>query len=315
MNNNSTNINSTCYKKTGQTKKRLIIACMLLIVIIAAVYLIALKNDNMVTHSIETIIETEKDDYTHEILYAYIKNNRIYLEMFFYKTDNGMTFDPQFTFPLANPYNSPVDYQLYYNGKRLGKYSRVYGSSIGLSYEMPAVKKGKTVTVSLYSGEDFLADIELYPTDSASFTERPIATVNDITLTADVQRQDNQLRVRIIDTALPKDAIPNQYQHSPGFSACDIHIQDAVGNVYKDKYTDFYDESGNYIGPVNGDLHGYSESLHMHALYNVFYFDIPNDLKDFKIIIPMVIYTSKRGLPIEREGYWKINVSSSNIIE
>ncbi|MDR3288741.1 MAG: hypothetical protein LBT22_04875, partial [Peptococcaceae bacterium] len=113
------------------------------------------SDNNTSTHSIESITEIEKDGYTHKILSAYISNGRIYLDVFFYATDVGMKFSPP----------SLPDYEVYYQGKKCGGYTKVYGSAIGLSYKMPSVQKGEPMQVSLNAGEDFIADITLLPTN------------------------------------------------------------------------------------------------------------------------------------------------------
>ena len=290
------------HKRIG-LKKFLLTIVFLSLLVVVPVY--AFK-DNTITHATETIVEIEKDGYTHRILYAFIQNNRIYFEVFCYKTDQGITLERQYTPPSVNPYTSQVDYWVYYNGKRLGSYSRGYGSTVNASYEMPTVKKGKTVTVSLYTGNTFISAIELYPANLPVFTERPRATVDDITLIADARMTGEQLQV-IISADLPKNAAPNQYFYFRGFIAHDIYVQDAAGNIYKDKTKEFYDESTySYTAPDDIALRRVSEKLYLHMLYNIFYFDIPKDAGDLKIIIPQITYTSKRHMPIERYGSWEI---------
>ena len=93
------------------------------------------KNSNTITHSIQNIIEIKKDGYAHEIVSAYILEERLCLDIFYYKTDVGMTFR------LQEGSDSPNNYQIYYAGKKCKNYSQSYGSAIRLSYEVPSVKK------------------------------------------------------------------------------------------------------------------------------------------------------------------------------
>lgn len=256
------------------------------------------RDKNTITHTTESITEIEQGSDIHKVLSAYILNGRIYLDVFFYKTDLGMKFSPQ-SFP---------DYWLYYNGKKCGDYSKSYGSAISLSYKMPSVKKGEPMQVSLYSGEDFISDIELLPTDDSIFTkERPHSTIDGITLLADVQPLDNKVQV-FISAILPKDADRGVKSDAAfvnnclsGFSEDDVYIQDTAGNIYVDNSIDSFDES-----------------VHMHRTYHILFFDVPNDVNEFTIIIPKITYSSNNknnrfGSFVEKYGPWKIEVEVCRI--
>ena len=288
--------------KNYSKKKTLALICISLVVIMftGLFFLMpgfkSLFRNNTITHSIRDIVEIEKDGYTHKILLAYILNERIYLDIFYYKTDVGMTFNLQTDSPVENS-DSAIDYWIYYNEKKCNNYSRSYGSAISLSYQIPSAKVGETMVFSLYSGKEFISEIELFPTDSN--WEIPYASVNDITLTADVQTRDDQLQV-FIRAILPKDAEGNNSlvnQCVSGFSEDTIYIQDSGGNIYRDKSIDSSDED-----------------ICMHRLYHIFYFDFPKDIDHFTIIIPQITYKLKNSEFVERYGPWKIEITRQQYI-
>ena len=289
-------------KRTGLKKFLLAIACVLLI---SAVLIYALKDDSTFTHSLENIIELEQGDYTHRIIDAHIKNNSIELEILYYRTDVGIG--------SFRPYYMP-DYQMYYNGARLDTYTRGFGSAVNLGYKMPAVKQGKAITVSLYDGTTLIGDIELLPASDPVFTERPRATFGDITLIADVRTEGEQLRVTV-SSVLPKNAAPNQYDYYRGFVVRDMYIQDTAGNIYKDNLTNANNDGSMDAALNNEKYYNYFSRLFLHIDHNIFYFDIPKDVGDLKIIVSRITYTSKKHILIERYGYWEIDVPSSKIIK
>lgn len=245
------------------------------------------KNSNTITHSIQNIIEIEKDGYTHEIVSAYILEERLCLDIFYYKTDVGMTFR------LQEGSDSPSNYQIYYAGEKCENYSQSYGSAIRLSYEVPSVKKGKAMEFSLYAGDKFISEMKLFPTGIEFNKETPYTTANDITLTANVQTFGDQIQV-LINAILPqnaegKDALVDQCRS--GFSEDDIYIQDSKGNIYRDI-----------------SINSSDEDICMHRLYHIFYFDIPKDIGDFKIIIPQITYQLKNAGFEESYGPWEIEI-------
>ncbi len=245
------------------------------------------ENSNTITHSIQNIIEIEKDGYTHEIVSAYILDEQIYLDIFYYKTDVGMTFS------LQEGPDSANNYWIYYSGKKCNKYSQSYGSTISLSYRSPSVKAGKAMEFSLYSGDKFISEIKLFPKGIEFNKEIPYTTANDITLTANVQTFGDQIQV-FVNAILPqnaegKGALVNQC--ASGFSEDDIYIQDSRGIIYRDISTNSSDED-----------------ICMHRLYHIFYFDIPKDICDFTIIIPQITYKLKNAGFMEKYGPWEIEI-------
>lgn len=164
--------------------------------------------------------------------------------------------------------------------------------------------------VSLYSNNTNIADIVLYPILNTAYfnMERPYAEANDIVLAADIQSQGNQVQV-FISAILPKDANRTQLvnQCYLGFSESRVYIQDAGGRIYQDFSMEYFDESlGNYVLPINSD-DAAVESLILHRSYHFFYFDIPENIREFTIVIPQITYVSKDNEYIEKYGPWEIH--------
>ena len=256
-------------------------------------------DDPVVTHSIEKIIEIESGGFTHKVLSAYIMKGRIYFDILYYPSDVGAAFDGQHT-----------DYQVYYNGQICGDEIQSFGSAIHLSYNMPETKRGQEMEVTLYSNHTNIADIVLYPIHNTEYfnQERPYAVAKDIVLAADVQTQGNQTQV-FVSAILPKDANRTQLvnQCRLGFSESSIYIQDSSGQIYRDCSMEYYDESlGNYVLPLDGD-DAAAENLILHRSYHFFYFDIPENIREFTIVIPQITYASKDNESIVEYGPWEIH--------
>lgn len=247
-----------------------------------------LGDDNRVSHSIEGSVSFEKDGYTHQILSAYIQDRRIYLELFYYRTTEGMTFT-QAGFP---------DYQLYYNGKECGDYTKSYGGSTRLSYRLPKIDKKSDVTVSLYADGALLGDIRLIPVYNAETFRKdlPHAAVNDVTLAANVYQNDSSMTV-YISAILPDDAIRGSEDdiflidnHQLGFSEKEIYMEDENGVTYPDMKNKY---------PEN-------DALTIASFWHFHSFEIPADAEHLKIIIPEISYLTQEREEKSLTGPWEI---------
>ena len=245
--------------------------------------------DKLVSHSIEGSISFEKDGYTHQILAAYIQNGKIYLELFYYSTIEGMTFMPQTRFP---------SYQLYYNGKECGNYTHSYGTSTRLSYRLPRIDKKKDIIVSLYADGALLGDIRLIPVYNSEKFQKvlPHSTVNNVTLTADVQQNDQSIMV-YIGAILPNDSIRGSGDqifmidnHQLGFSEKNIYMEDGNGGTYPDIKSKY---------PEN-------DQLTIASFWHFYSFEIPADAESLKIIIPEISYLTQEGKEKSLTGPWEI---------
>lgn len=245
--------------------------------------------DDSVSHSIEGSISFEKDGYTHHILSAYIRRGRLYVELFYYNTTAGMTFQPQTKAP---------DYQVYCHGKAGGDYTKSYGTSISLSYRLPKIDKKSDMVVSLYADEALLGDIRLLPVYNSEKFQRalPHSTVNGVTLTANVHQNDQNMVV-YISAILPKDSIrgsDNQIamidNHQLGFSEKNIYMEDENGVTYPDMKSKY---------PEN-------DQLTLASFWHFYSFEIPKNAESLKIIIPEISYLTGEGKEKSLTGPWEI---------
>lgn len=256
------------------------------------------QDKNKITHSIEGAVTLEKDGYTHKILSGYLEGGRISLKLFYYSAYLDVTPEQQYNIDIINSvFDSPVDYNVYYNGKKCGGYSKTYGTSINVSFDFPSVGKDKEITVSLYSGDDYyIGDITLLPIERfyEANCEIPVTVVHDMPVMADVDRRNDQMAV-YISVLLPDDAkrgfVDNREN---GFKENDIYITDSEGNIFR--CTSY---NSHEYGPV------------MYSFYHIFYFNIPKDKTDLKIVIPSISYYSKQGVSklITVNGPWEINLN------
>ena len=51
------------------------------------------------------------------------------------------------------------------------------------------------------------------------------------------------------------------------------------------------------------------ENLILHRSYHFFYFDIPENIREFTIVIPQITYASKDNESIVEYGPWEIHVT------
>jgi len=274
-----------------------------------------------ITHSIAGITEVELDDYTHKIISGYIKNKRVYMEIFYYKTDVGLTFDPQYELSvdpetLEWSYGQPVDYEVYCNGEKGVNYQKSYGSSISISYELPVVHDGEVTTVSLYSGDIFISDLVFYPAAHFSEIEKPIpyAENNDVILTADIDKKDGYVDI-YIGALLPEDAFREENMlpvgsvngQELGYSESEVFLRDGDGLQYFHKFHDVEDS----LDPARWDSIGNEEAAFL-LRWHCYRFVIPKDLDEFTVVIPEITYFCGNANEVDFKtvtGPWEIPVN------
>lgn len=256
-----------------------------------------IKQNNKITHSIEEVTRIQRGDYTHEIISAYIMNNRIYLELFYYKTNVGLSFDQQYQIINKGMINSDADYWVYYKGKKCKDYTKLYGTTINLSFRLPHVNQKDTVVVTLNKGNDVLSELKLYPTTLSEKinSSRPYVSHKNIIVTADVKHINNVMQV-YISAILPEDARNtdgvNFVENSVlGFHESDVYAIDNEGKIYHNRSSSTKDD----------------ETL-LYKNYHFYFFDNVQKNTGIKIIIPGISYYTKNDNIITINGPWVISI-------
>ncbi len=260
-----------------------------------------------ITYSIERTLVFEQGNSGHRILYGYMKDSTVYLKILFYDPAVGLT-DNQPADGAPFPHGIP-EYALYYNGTaQKSRHASYSNTSADLQYTLPRVPTDQAIVLELYADGRKIGDIPMVPvSQSMEFVrERPHATIDGVTLTADVTREGDVVDI-YISAVLPNPVDPYDMveERLNGFAESDVYLVDAAGNIVADLGGRFYETS---------------DKAHLEDAILLFYHHArfaAEELTgtDYTLVIPSVTYLEKKtGLfhtettPVEIQGPFEIPI-------
>lgn len=243
-----------------------------------------------ISHSGKDIVEVEVDRITHKILSCYVQNGALYLHTIAYPTENGPSFEQ---------FSDFTDYKVYYNGK---KYKPLYSdrkNALHLCFNLPFISQNRDFTIDLHYNNEYIAKIFLEATNNtlSNKSGRPGCKKNGILLVADLETHSNTTEVRL-SAVLPRDCDRDEHtiinHYFDGFAEFLVYIEDYDGNRY---YHAAY--------PL---LSFYDSTKIQLSYYHYYYFNLPEELKEFKIVVDEVSYKTRSGESVTLNGPWEIPV-------
>ncbi|HHW45587.1 MAG TPA: hypothetical protein GXX17_01580 [Clostridiales bacterium] len=245
-----------------------------------------------ISHMLIGFPEARIDGTTHKVANCYIQDGCLYLEVL----AAGQNNEPQAT--------QSAGYTIRYKNRKYRpdlKDNTQKDSTY--KFPMPHIGFNRDITLPLYYGDQYIADLYLKATDNILSDKSGIlaAEKDGLLMFADINpnlKPDQQtylteMRLNAVlleDTGHPLDADFNTYKSSFYW----VYIEDYEGNKY------FY-----RAHPMLSQVDLQKQRLQERHCY---YFDLPRDLKEYRIVVPSITYKSGQNGMVILEGPWVIPV-------
>ena len=270
------------------------ICAVLLLVILALAISSASKiypHNGGISHFLKGFAETEIDGTAHKVVGCYIQNGTLYLYT--------MSSRSEHQFYPGQP-NQNTDYSIRCKGRKYKPdFSGGRKRASPYRFKIPSVDQDRDITIALYYGSHHIADLHLAATNRilSGNPDRPMAEKDGVLLLADIntagQPPVTQVRLSTVlvqDTVLGQDITADYYR----INFDRVYIEGPSGS----KYISHSDPALSHLDPKKQHLQN-----HHH-----YYFNLPEDLKQYKIIVSSITYTSQSGGQNTLKGPWEISV-------